>query len=378
MLKTVFIVIGVLIILLALGIVSFLTYRYYGNRNIKDTKNLEEIVGRIGDEYVNKNGNVGLVVGVVRDNRVFIKGFGKKSKESGDAPDAETIFELASIGKIFTTSAAQILSERGEISFDDSIDKYLNQKVKICEKAKNITLRQLATHTSGLPSFPESFIPKIKDELNPYKDLTAQDLYDYLATCKNTGEAGSFDYSNMGMGVLGHILELKTGKSYETIVKDEITNKLEMRNTTITLSEEQQKLLAQGYNEQGNPNPVWEDNVLTGAGSFLSNAEDIVKFIKANFDENQSDISKSLVKTHQRQFGGETGLGWHYHSNFVALITDEKDVIWHNGGAGGYASFIALNKKTKSGVIVLSNTTNDVTSLGIRLNFMAKNISLSE
>jgi CubicO group peptidase (beta-lactamase class C family) len=378
MLKTIALIIGVLIFLLALGLACFLAYRYYGNRNIKDTKNLEEIVGRISDGYVNKNGNVGLIVGVVRGDRVFIKGFGKKSKERGDAPDAQTIFELASIGKVFTASAAQILSDRGEISFDDSIDKRLNPKVKLCEKAKNITLRQLATHTSGLPSFPESFIPKIKDELNPYKDLTVQDLYDYLATCENLGKAGSFDYSNLGMGVLGHILELKTGKSYETIVKDEIINRLEMKNTTITLSAEQRELLAQGYNEQGNPNPVWEDSVLTGAGSFLSNAEDMTKFIRANFDASHSEISNFLLKTHEKQTGGETGLGWHYYSRFFAALTDEEDVIWHNGGAGGYASFIAINKKTKSGIIVLSNTTDDVTWLGTRLNFSAKNISFSD
>jgi len=378
MLKTIAVVIGVLIFLLALGIASFLAYRYYGNRNIKATKNLQETVGRIGDGYVNKNGNVGLVVGVVRGDRVFIRGFGKKSKERGDAPDAPTIFELASIGKIFTASAAQILSDRGEISFDDSVDKYLNPTVKICEKAKNITLRQLATHTSGLPSFPESFVPKIKDVLNPYKDLTVQDLYDYLATCENLGEVGSFDYSNLGMGVLGHILELKTGKSYETIVKDEIIKRLEMKNTTITLSAEHRELLAQGYNEQGNPNPVWEDAVLTGAGSFLSNAEDMTKFIRANFDASRSEISDSLIKTHEKQSGAKTGLGWHYYSRFFAVVTDEEDVIWHNGGAGGYANFMAVNKKTKSGVIVLSNTTDDVTWLGTRLNFSAKNISFSD
>lgn len=378
MLKTIAIVIGVLIFLLASGIVSFLAYRYFGNRNIEDTKNLEEIIEKTGTKYINENGNVGLVVGVVKGDRIYIRGFGKTNKENGATPDAQTIFELASIGKTFTTSAAQILVDRNEISFDDTIDKYLNSKVKLCEQARNITLRQLAAHTSGLPSFPESFVPKIKDELNPYKDLTVQDLYDYLADCGGIRKSGSYEYSNLGMGVLGHVLEIKTGKSYETIVKDEIINKLEMRNTTITLSEEQKKLLAQGYNEQGNPNPVWEDNVLTGAGSFLSNAEDIVKFIKANFDENQSGISKSLLKTHERQFGGETGLGWHYYSGFVNFLTDESETIWHNGMAGGYASFIALNKKNKSGVIVLSNTTNDVTTLGIRLNFMAKNVSFSE
>lgn len=378
MLETIVIIIGGLIILLVLAFGVFLGYRYHGNRNIEDTKNLDEIIEKVGTKYVGKNGNVGLVIGVVKGDKIYIKGFGKKNKENGDAPDAKTIFELASSGKVFTTSAAQILADRNEISFDDTIDKYLNLKVKLCEQAKNITLRQLAAHTSGLPSFPESFVPKIKDELNPYKDLTVKDLYDYLTDGNGMQKSGSYDYSNLGMGVLGHILEIKTGKSYESIIKDEITNKLEMKNTTITLNEEQKKLLAQGYNEQGNPNPVWEDNVLTGAGSFLSNAEDMVKFIKVNFDENQSDISKSLLKTHERQFNGKTGLGWHYYSKFVAFITDEGDVIWHNGGAGGYVSFMALNKKTKSGVILLSNSTSNVTLLGTRINLYSKHISFAK
>lgn len=376
MMETVAITLGVLIFAIISAIVSFLAYRYYGNRNIKDTGNLEEIVEKLGERYIIEGKNVGLVIGVVRNDEIFIKGFGKKNKQNDEVPGAKTIFELASIGKIFTTSAAQILADRGEISFDDPIDKYFN--FRVCENANNVTLWQLATHTSGLPSFPTSFISKIQDELNPYKYLTEQDLYDYLANCEENTEIGSYNYSNLGMGVLGHILEIRTGKPYETIVKDEILEKLGMRNTTITLSDKQKKLLAQGYNELGNPNPVWKDYVLTGAGSFLSNADDMVKFIQANFDENRSEISKNLIKTHERQFNGETGLGWHYYSKFVAFITGEGDVIWQNGGAGGYSSFIALNKKTKSGVIVLSNSTSDVTSLGTRLNLYSKHISFAK
>ena len=377
MLTKILIGFGAAVGLLILAVVAFLAYRYYQNRNIADTKNLEEIVEKAGNKYVGENGNVGLVVGIVKGDQVYIKGFGVTSKENGAPPDEKTIFELASVGKTFTASAAQILADRGEISFDDTIEKYLGAKTKLCAHLQKTTLRELATHTSGLPSFPESFGAKIKDETNPYKDLTTQDLYDYLANCDGFGARGDYEYSNVGMGLLGHLLELKTGKSYENLVKEELTEKLGMANTTITLSDEQRKILAQGYNEKGAPNPVWEDSVLTGAGSFLSNAEDMVKFIKANLDANQSEISKSLLKTHEPQFGGETGLGWHRYSKFFALITEEKDALWHNGGAGGYVSFVAFNKKSRSGVIVLSNSTNSVDALGTRLNFMAKNISLA-
>lgn len=377
MLKTIAIIIGIIIGLVLLAVVGFLALRYYQNRNIKDTKNLQSLVEKVGGEYVAKQGNVGLVIGVVKGERVFIKGFGATKKENGAVPNEKTIFELASVGKTFTTSTAQILADRAEISFDDTLEKHLGAKVKLCEQVKKITLRQLATHTSGIPSIPESFFPKMKDELDPYKDLVVQDLYDYLSECGGIEPGGSYSYSNTGMGVLGHILELKTEKSYETLVKEELTEKLGMTNTTIALTDEQKKLLAQGYNEQGNPNPVWEDKVLTGAGSFLSNAEDMIKFIKANFDENESEISPSLLKTHARQFDGKTGLGWHHNSKFFGFITNDKNSLWHNGGAGGYASYVGFDKETKSGVIVLSNSTDDVTPIGARLNFFARHISFS-
>lgn len=377
--------IGALAAILILATISFLSIRYYQNRHIKDGRDLEKIVEGIGENYISKPGNVGLVIGIIKNEKVFIKGFGKIRKQTGtsngnndECPGAKTIFELASIGKVFTASAAQILADRGEISLDDTIDTYLNSKVKVCEKAKNVTLRHLATHTSGFPSFPKSFLSKIKDPQNPYKHLTVQDLYGCLAKCAENSEPGRYKYSNLGMGCLGHILEIKTGKSYESIIKDEITGKLGLQNTTITLSDEQQRLLAQGYDKKGNPNPVWEDGILTGAGSFLGSAEDMIQFIRSNFDGRQSEISKSLVKTHAKQPNGKTGLGWHYYSKFFSFITDEGDVIWHNGGTGGSSSFAALNKKTKSGVIVLSNSTNEVTSLGRRLNFYSRHISFAE
>lgn len=368
---------GLVFVVILVGIVAFLAIRYYQNRNIKDSKNLEEIVEKVGSKFIDKEGSVGLIIGVVKNEKVFIKGFGKENKNGDKIPDEKTLFELASIGKTFTASAAQTLVDRGEISWDDKIEKYLSGKVEICEQLKDVTLRHLATHTSGLASFPKSFLPKMIDKLNPYKHLIMQDLYNYLERCDENSEVGKYTYSNLGMGLLGHILELKTGKSYEEIIKQEIVEKLAMKNSTITLNEKQKTLLAQGYNEDGNPNPVWEDKVLTGAGSFISNAEDMCKFIKANFDAEQSEISESLVKTHGKLFNRKTGLGWHYYSWFLAFITGEDEVIWHNGATGGCKSFIALNKETKSGIIIFSNSTNDLTALGMKLNFYAGKISFS-
>ena len=168
------------------------------------------------------------------------------------------------------------------------------------------------------------------------------------------------------MGLLGHILEIKTGEKYEQLVKDRLLLPLGIQSTFITIDSINSKNIIQGFNENGEKAPIWTDNVLTGAGSFLSNANDMIKFIKANLSENETSISKSLLKTHLQQMEGETGLGWML-SGILDKFAGNKNLLWHNGMAGGYASFIAIDKVNNYGIIILSNKTIDVTNFGMKL-----------
>jgi serine-type D-Ala-D-Ala carboxypeptidase/endopeptidase len=222
------------------------------------------------------------------------------------------------------------------------------------------------------------FGDKMKDEQNPYKDLTYNDLYDYLKTCPENSTAGSFEYSNLGMGLLGHILELKYDKKYEEIIKEEICSKLGMNQTIITLSELQKKQVAQGHSENGNPNPIWDIPVLTGAGGFLSNATDMIQFIKANLDENYSLISPQLIACHTPQLNGERGLGWGIFNRWIAKIASLEGIVYHNGGTGGCRTYIGIDKKSKNGLIILSNSSNDVSILGEQLMFLIKKVSFED
>lgn len=368
----------VFIVLALLGTFHLLrrNYKAQMNKRVKDTADLEIRVDKLGKKYVSSDNNVGLVIGLVKGKWVHIQGYGRINKDKDEKPDGMSLFELASVGKLFTASALQIFADRQELSLDDSIEQYLQGKVKLPENAKDTTLRHLAAHTSGFPSIPENFMTKMTDQINPYKELKKEDMYEYLSSCEGKKKAGSYTYSNFGMGLLGHIFELKYNDTYENIIKKEICKKLGMDHTTITLEDEHIQLLAQGYNQSGQPNPVWEDNVLTGAGAFLSNALDMVKFIKANLKEDKSSISSSLVKTHINQFNGDTGLGWHYSGSgekFLGL----NNIIWHSGIAGGYSSYIAIDKENNSGVIVLSNTANDVRNLGMKIMVLASKLSFS-
>lgn len=357
---------GIIFLILAAVVAGIF---FYENKNLSpvvDEKNLEASINDQAKKFIAKKKSYALVVGVVKNGKEYLKGYGTTEKGENILPDSTTIFELASTSKLFTTSVLQLLIDNGELKIDDKIQTILGEKVKLPAIAEKTTVQHLATHLSGFPSLPNSFMAKMTDETNPYKDLVTQDLYDYLKTCEGKQKEGSFDYSNFGMGLLGHLLELKSGIKYEQLVKERLLNKLGMNQTFVSIDKNNQSKIVQGFDEDGNRAPVWTDNVLTGAGSFLSNGADMMKFLKANLISMSTPFSNSLFATHLQQLNGETGLGW-----ILASTPDQelgkKNIIWHNGMAGAYASFIAIDKANNFGVFVLSNKAVDVTELGKKL-----------
>ncbi len=106
------------------------------------------------------------------------------------------------------------------------------------------------------------------DETNPYKSLTKKDIYDYLKTCTGKQVDGTFEYSNFGMGLLGHLLEVKTNTSYEALVKQRLLNELGMNATFVTVDSTNQNMVAQGYDENGNRHRSGRTMYLPAPGLF--------------------------------------------------------------------------------------------------------------
>lgn len=358
----------VAILALFAGAFAFVQFKL---KNLKDNKDLQASIDKVANKYIADGKALGLVVGVIKNDTVYIKGYGTTQKGQSTLPDSNSIFELASTSKLFTTTVLQLMADEGVIQITDKIQPLLNGKVSLPILAQNTTLQQLATHLSGFPSLPNLFLAKMNDETNPYKDLVTQDIYDYLKNCEEKQPDGTFEYSNFGMGLLGHILELKSGLRYEELVKQKLLLPLEMKNTFVTIPPENQKYIAQGYDENNNEAPIWKDDVLTGAGSFLSSGADLIKFVKANLKTSATPLSASLIKTHQQQLGGETGLGWILPSSADTLLGN-KSIVWHNGMAGGYASFICIDKINQYGLFVLSNKAIDVTKLGMKMTVVVR------
>src|SRR4030095_12775138 len=147
-------------------------------------------------------------------------------------------------------------------------------------EGKEITLFDLATQTSGLPRLPTNFTPK--DPLNPYADYTVDQLYAFLSSYTLTRGIGEqYEYSNLGVGLLGHILTLRAGTDYEALVRKRICEPLRIADAKIKLSSEMLAILATGHNQALKPVPNWDLPTLAGAGALRSTVNDMLKFVRS-------------------------------------------------------------------------------------------------
>jgi serine-type D-Ala-D-Ala carboxypeptidase/endopeptidase len=306
-------------------------------------------VQTLAEAYLAKRTNCGLVIGTARAGESDIQGFGRL--DNGRAPDASTIFEIGSITKVFTAITLQTIVAGGLLKLEDRADKYLPNGLRLPEReGRAITLLDLATHSSGLQRLPDN----LKISENPYAKYGSSELYECLRRAKLRRKPGEdYEYSNLGFGLLGHLLELRAGKPYAAVVRERLLLPLGMTNTVVTLSADHRARLAHGHGHKGAPTGNWDFDALAGAGAFRSSAADMMRFLSANLRPERSPLADALTAAQKTHFRGKSvriGLGWHN--------LDTKDglkVVWHNGGTGGYVSFLGFAPKEQVGVVVLSN-----------------------
>lgn len=326
----------------------------------------DEVKNILQDRIDRAKRGVGIVVGLVDEKGARVITYGKASQDSKQVLDGNSVFEIGSVTKVFTATLLADMVERGEVSLNDPISKYLPRTVKTPTRdGKEITLFDLATQTSGLPPLPANFAPK--DRQNPYADYSVDQMYAFLSGYSLTRGIGEkYEYSNFGVGLLGHILALRAGTDYETLVRTRICQPLRMSDTKIKLTPEMLARLATGHNQALKPVANWDLPTLAGAGALRSTVNDMLKFVAANLGLTKSPLLVAMQKAQQSQ--RETGqpdlsigLNWHILKKF------DSEMIWHNGGTAGYHSFIGLDKKNRRGVVVLSNSANDIDDIGRHL-----------
>lgn len=309
------------------------------------------LVDRVGAE----DGGLALVVGVIDANGRRVVSYGSLDKRDPRRLDGDTVFEIGSMTKVFTSLLMTDMARRGEVALTDPVSKYLPPSVKVPERnGRKITLADLSTHSSGLPRMPSNFAPK--DTANPYIDYTVQQLYDFLSGHKLERDIGSeYEYSNLGAGLLGHALSLRARMSYEALVRSRITDPLGMSDTRMTFTPEMRARLAVGHNANLDPVANWDIPTLAGAGAFRSTVNDMLTFLAANLGFIQTPLAQAMADAVSIRRPGENpetkmAYGWEVSTK------GENSIIWKGGATGGYRTYMGYDPKARVGVVVLSNT----------------------
>lgn len=316
----------------------------------------EDELGKTFQQHIEiENAGSSVVMVEVSEKGPRFVSFGTISKDpKGAKVDENTIFEIGSITKVFTGILLAEAVRRGEVKLDDPISKFLPASVKTpAFNGKEITLLDLATHSSSLPRMPDNLNPK--SGLDPYADYTSRELYDFLSKHKLAREIGSaHDYSNLAFGLLGHVLSLAAKTSYEQLITDRILTPLKMNDTSISLSAAKKSRYAQGLNQSNEPTGFWNFDVLAGAGALRTTASDMAKFIAADLGFTNTPLAASMAEARVMRRKGQNeqtrmGLGW----SDVKLW--DTQVFWHGGGTYGFSSYVAVAPSKKKGVFLVRN-----------------------
>jgi len=321
---------------------------------------LKPRIDEIAKPYLDQHVIVGMAVGVLKDGKAQVYGYGRNAAGGEDVPDSGTVFEIGSVSKVFTGALLALLARDKSVRLDQPVAELLPEGVTVPERGgKQITLLHLTTHTSALPRMPDNFAPE--DRGNPYADYSVEQLHAFLSKCTLSRDIGSkYEYSNLGAGLLGHLLAHKAAMTYEQLLVARIAHPLGMQDTRIALTESMKKRLAPGHNAVGTPMRNWDFVTLAGAGGIRSTAGDMLLFLRAHLEEPQprTTTRPGLLDACQVRYTPKNpqqhrlGLGWH--------ISPRSGARWHNGQTGGYHSFVALHLDKRVAVVVLANTATPV------------------
>ncbi|MFZ5517306.1 MAG: serine hydrolase domain-containing protein [Candidatus Zhuqueibacterota bacterium] len=304
----------------------------------------------------------GLTVAIVYDQEIiYARGFGFADVKNKAPMTPETIFRIASITKVFTSTAIMQLRDAGKLNLDEPISKYLpwfDIKHRFPD-APAISIRHLLTHSSGLPR--EAAFPYWTDHKFPTLEQIKERLPDQETIYPSETK---WKYSNLGMALLGEVVAAASGEDYETYIQNHILTPLSMTSTSVNLSKDHLKRLAVGYGRRlpdGRRKVMdfTDSQGLTPAANMSSTVEDLARFVSLQFRggrPDQGEILKGstlreMQRVHWLQDSWKSGWGL----GFSISRTNDRTLVGHGGWVAGYRTQILFSPADKIGVIVMTN-----------------------
>jgi CubicO group peptidase (beta-lactamase class C family) len=334
-----------------------------------DLSRLLADIEKEAEEYLSTRDEATLMVGLSVRGERHVRGFRSPGAKHAPMPDLETIYEIGSVSKVFSTTVLALLEAQGLIGLDDPIGTHLPKDLRLPAEIASITVRELATHSSGLGSVGKIHQGFIDEEMRgtetPFGTYThylryrKEHLYADLENAELIYPTGKgWTYSVIGMGTLGHLLELVTGKPYEELLRETVCAPLGLTDTGYTLSTEQQSRVMFAYDRGGQPCPNWHHDVMLPQGGLRSTMTDLLAFVEANLDQNGSSLSLAMRRAREQHFavpdgftmpdGSEApdfvqGLGWRGLARPAGLAW------WHPGTTLFYLAAAGVDDRSQTG-----------------------------
>lgn len=300
-------------------------------------------------------GNAGMVIGLLDEQGRKVFGAGKLDNGTDRGVDGETVFEIGSVTKVFTVLLLLDSVRRGEMNLDDPLAKHLPADVRVPSRnGKEITLLNLAVQDSGLPLFP----PEKNGDEKHTDGYPLDNLYSSISAFQLPQDPGAkFEYSNVGMAVLGNAIERATDSNFESLVLERICRPLKMNDTRITLPAEMQSRLATGHLADGSQAEHWRLGSMAPAGALHSTANDLLIFVAAHLGTTATELTPLMQKMQvvhhmDAPMFGKTAMPWMDERVYQPAGSE----LWgHAGGVNGVVAFVAFDRKKRRGVVVLTN-----------------------
>jgi len=396
----------------------------------------EDPVQRVLRERVDEYGQtVGVVAGIIRGINRYVYAHGTLNRGTIRRVSGMTVFEIGQLSSLYTTAMLSLMVQRGDVNLTDEVSAYLPESVTVptTRAGHPILIEHLATHTSGLPRLPDNLVSTAPDD--PLKGYSVELMYAFLdryAEAQRDGYAFPFDfedpdgqgpdgegpldrggedrletpsrdkpedrndmegsfgtedqygtedryaYSDLGMGLLGHVLERAAGESYDQLIRVLLGDPLKLANTANASTPSMRTYLATGHDDGRRPVPAWSDTTLVGGTGLRSNLLDMMTLVSASMgiiyalpeDFTEDDSTRyhasfdSLIvaRNPTDEEGVRTALGW-------KVRKDERgrDIHWLSGRTNGFYAFAAFLKQWRKGVVVLSNSSASIEDIGFHL-----------
>ncbi|MGW7456477.1 serine hydrolase domain-containing protein [Streptomyces sp. NPDC054797] len=314
----------------------------------------------------NTRGYRGIAVAVINSDRVRFAGLGDSGNPEEPGVDESTVFEAGSLGKPMTGMLLAELASRNEVQLDAPLQKVLPDMHFSDPALGSVTLRDLASHQAGLDLMPSDlhmFMRGAELRLlgrDPYRGISGDDVFTAARDASSSG-TGRFRYSNLGMALAGQTAARVVGKPYEDLLRQYVLDPLEMRETRIVHpGAAVPRNSATGYRSTGAVMQHWRSSGYTPAGDVWSTSEDLVRLLRAEL-RGAAPGAEAVVPRSDAGAAGQIGLGWY------TTRTQGREITWHNGETGGFTSYMAFDRASRQGVVVLSNTNQPVDIVGRRL-----------